>query len=322
MRNIFIIEALTTQTTVGAVAAMTAREVMIVGDSKEVITDLSTAASLKGLKSINFITKTTNGNLRTSVPIPRLALKDFSMQVYNAPVNKVVTLGSGVAGTSLVIPTEGTGELTIRNLSYNHAISTQRVNYTATKKSTETAVAFIDRVVVELNAANAALTTPMYTVTKLGTTDLGLQFTCANEHIDLAISRDGIFATAGVVTTVQAVVSTGKGVDVQYMEDELAKHQGKGGYIENADAFYKQPLESKSTENYDIVTLTWEGISPTPTNTIKVATNTFSFAFPEAADPAKFITALELIIGNTYTVAGGALVKDVDQQALDHLDNN
>lgn len=325
MRNLFIIDGIVAagSSVTTTLTALTTRKVAIIGDGSLVIDNTTTAAELTGIKSVQFVTRLTSGQLRYSVPVQRQSLNYNNYQLYSAPQNKIVQLGTGVALGALVIPSEGEVNFSIQNLSYNHAIATQRINYSATKKSTETPEAFIDRVVTGLNNANALQVSPIVTVVKLGSgANLGIEFTTANEFIDLFIGVDGILSDNPLVTTQEAKVSTGRGQDVVNYEYNSSQFLGNQGY-DTIDFWYTQTPESKTTENYNILTLGFEGISPTPTNSIKVANNSLAFALPTAAVATNFIAAINLVFGTAFAASGGAESGDtIDTNDIDNSNAN
>lgn len=322
MRNILIIDGIVAagSSVTDTLTALTTRKIAAIGDGSLVIGPTTTAAELTGIKKVQFVTRLSSGQLRYSVHIDRQLLNYNNTQVYSAPQNKIVQLGTGVASGALVIPSEGEVNFLIKNLSYNHTISTQRITYSATKKSTETPEAFIDRVVAGLNQANGMQAASIFTAVKLGSgTTLGIQFTTANEFIDLFIGVDGILSDTPLVTTQEAKVSTGRGIDV--VREELVNSQflGNNGY-DTSDFWYTQTQEAKASENYNIITLGFEGIAPTPTNSIKVANNSLAFAFPTAASYTAFATTLTLIFGNAFSAIGGA--DSADTIDVNDIDNN
>lgn len=319
MRNIFVIDGVVAggSSVTDTLTALTTRKVAIIGDGALVIGPAAVAADLTGIKNVQFVTRLASGQLRYSVPVPRQNLYSNNMQIYTAPVNQVVQLGTGVALGALVIPSEGELNLLIKNLSYNHTISTQRITYSDTKKSTETPEAFIDRVVAGLNTVNGMQSSSIFTAVKLGSgANLGIQFTMANEYIDFYLGVDGILAGTPVTTTTPAKVSAGKGEDVVRMESNFSQFLGQAGY-DTSDLWYTQPNSALVSENYNIATIGWEGIAPTPTNSIKVANNTLSFAFPTAASYTPFTTLLTLIFGNAFNAIGGAESGDPDVDEMD-----
>ena len=319
-----IVSGLTTQTDIKNIASMTAREVMVLGDSKEIITVATTAAQTNNIVNVNFITKLSTGNTRLSVAIPRRAVVSYTLQNYSAPQNKIVQLGTGVATGALVVPTEGDVEFLVKNLSYIHGIATQRITYSDYKKSWETAEVFVDRVVAGLNQANALQATSFFTAVKLGTgANLGIQFTTANEHVDFYVGVSGILSGNPITVTQQAKVSTGKGDDIVRLEKLDSRNLGYQGYECNADLYYKQTPEALVSENYNIVTLNWNAQGGMPASSPSVRTpNSIQFAFPAAADPSAFLTVLSKLFTTAYDATGGVVELPVDANEIDGADGD
>ena len=324
MRNLMVINSIKAATgaTAKDIDTLTARQLMVIGDSAKVLDNTAVAADVLGIKNIVFAVGETAGGFRTSVSIPRLAIKYFNVQNYSSPQNKVIAVGSGAADANkLAVTGDGEAQFLIKNLSYLHTCPSQRLNVTVVKKAGETLEAFVDKAVIALNNANATLVNSIFVAAKAGTgANLGITFTTANEHVDLYVGVSGILAGNWVSTTQVAKVSTGAGKDIVALEVDLSKHRGNHGYESLGDLWYKQPTEAKATENYNVITIGWEGISPTPTNTIKVADNTLQFAIPSGTALTTFLALFAVLLGTTYTADGGAVAgKEDDTNAIDEV---
>lgn len=323
MENLFIVKAVPAgiaDVEQVSLDTMIAGDIIAIGDGKKVFNGSSAIADLQDVKEFMFLTRLKDGAFRTSVNIPRTQITNYNVQVATEPVVQVNGLGANVSGEGLVIPTTGKGQIFIKNLSYNHTVATQRVAYDTEKKSYETPVQFIDRVVLELNAAILLQGNQFVTVSKVGTVDLGLVFTCLDTTIDLAIGVDGIFASQPVKVLTEAVVGLGAGADVLQMEKDMSRHRGNHGYITNTDLFYSQANQTDATKNYNVATLSWNGITRTAT-TAKHVTND-NLVFCVDVDDTTAWTNLKalmaLLVGNTYSVTGGVETGvEADDDAID-----
>lgn len=306
--------------TANDIDTLTPRQLMVIGDSAKILDNTAVAADVVGIKNVIFAVGQTAGGFRTSVSIPRTAIKYFNVQNYSAPQNKIISVGSGLNDANkLFVTGEGEAQFLIKNLSYLHTCPSQRLNVTLVKKTAETLEAFVDRAVIALNAANATQVNSIFIAAKAGTgANLGITFTTANEHVDLYIGVSGILEGNWVATTQNAKVSTGAGKDIVTLESDMTKHRGNHGYESLGDLWYKEPLEAKASENYNVITIGWEGVASTPTNTIKVADNTLQFAIPSGTALTTFLALFAAILGTTYTADGGAVVgKEDDTNAMD-----
>jgi hypothetical protein len=280
-------------------------DLIAIGDGRKVIGVGSAAADLSDIKEVRFMTKVANGRFKTSVPIARKNITSINRADYSAPQNKVITLGGVTEPLSFDIPTTGEGNITARNLSYNHTIATQRVNVSVEKLASETPEQYIDRVVAKLNASPG--NNPDFFIAEkvVSGAYLGITITTANEHVDLDVTMDGIFEGASKRVTQNARVSLGKGADVVAMERDYNKNQGDGGYVELTELWYANPIEASAGVNYNIFTLAWEGVATRGTKTSQVANNTLALAVPTTESITPFGTLLALIFGNTYEPVGG-----------------
>jgi hypothetical protein len=325
MENLLVVKQIGAIATIASIAElddMIVGDLIAVGDGREIIGVGSAAADLTSLKEIKFITKLADGKFRVSAPINRFNITSYSEQLYSAPQNKVVRIGGITALLTLNIPSTGEGNITVRNLSYDHTIATQRINASVTKNANETPEAYVDRVIAQLNTAMTNTGNVFATAAKVidGTnTFLGITFTCANEHVDLALSLDGIFAGVVPVTTTEAKCGLGKGTDILAMEKDYTKNLGNSGYVELPDLWYSAPNQVDSALNFNVITLGWDGIASTATTNRQVARNTMTFAAPTASTFATITAFFQLILGNTYAMVGGAEPGDEpDTNAIDN----
>ncbi len=295
-----------------AIAGMAPYDLLVVGDGHTLI-GVGTLVP-EGVQDVQFLVKLKNGDIRSSVSIPRRNIRRVNSQYATNATLKVLRIGGTALGTGLVIPSTGEGNLLIKNMSYNHAIATQRVSLSVTKRASETAEQYIDRVVAEGNAAMALQSTPFATLAKVGASpDFAITFTVANTDVDLSVGVDGIFADYPAEVITEMKVAIGAGKDILAMEKEMSRHLGNGNYERNPDLWYKGEFQADATDIYDVLTLNWEGIAPTPTNTIKAADNSLTLAVgQDAGDYAAVKAVVNSVVGTRL-----AVTIDVDSDATD-----
>lgn len=318
MENLLVVENAVDVVTGGyatveeAVAGMAAYEFVVVGDGHTLIGVNSLVPD--GVEAVQLLVKLPNGDVRSSVSIPRRNITRLNLQTSTAAQLQVLRIGGTTSGTGLVIPSTGEANLLIKNMSYNHSIATQRVSLSVQKRATETAEQFIDRVVAEGNAAMAMQSSPFATLAKVGVSpNFGITFTVANTDVDLSVGVDGIFANYPATTITPMKVAFGAGKDVLAMEKEMSRHLGNGNYEKNADLWYKAAFVANVDDTYDILTLNWEGIAPTPTNSIKVANNSLTIAVGNNnGTTGTVVEVLNSIVGSRI-----AVTIDVDTDAVD-----
>lgn len=330
MENILIVNQVALAATVadlGDLDALPVGAVIAIADGKKVLNASTVAADLDDVEGVVFMTKLSTGNFRTSVNIPRRNITDVNYQIYTAPQNKIMRIGALTDEGKLVIEDNQEINISALNMSYNRTIASQRVNISVTKRSGETASAFVDRIVAKLNA-DFNNTPKFFTATKLqDVTDadnplFAIQFETANEHIDLHVGVDGTFMYNTAIVTQEAKVSMGKGSDVLQMEKDFSRHLGNNNYVEMNDAWYSQALQASAGTNYNIATLAWKGIAPKITTSIHAANNTLAFAIPTGSSVTALLTLLRLIAGTAYSGdgLGGAVV--LDSAETNEIDNN
>ena len=333
MENLFVVKTLGAGTIadINELDEMVVGDLVAVGDGHKLIKTGSVAADLTGIDTIKFITKLADGRFRTSAPIHRRPLTVYNEQLYVAGQPKIIRVGGITEALGLVIPSEGEGNIGVQNLSYNHAIATQRVNVSLVKKAWQTPEQYVDAVVAELNASAARVAVdgvPFFVAAKINdaggppATYFGITFTFANEHIDPAIQLDGIFEGAAKVTTQEAVVALGKGSDILAMEKDFTRNLGNAGYVQLPDLWYSNPNESSASANYNVATIGWQGVSPHgATSSMTVAQNSLTFAVPTTSTFATITAFLQLIFSTAYIAAGGSVIGDVpDTNAIDNTD--
>ena len=318
MENLLVVESVVAiagkgvTTVEEAVAVMKANQLLVVGDGHTLIGAGTTVPA--GVQDVQFLVKLKNGNIRSSVSIPRRNIRRLNVQYATYPQLKVLRIGGTALGTGLVIPSTGEGNILLKNMSYNHAIATQRVSVSVQKKASETAKQYIDRVVAEVNAAMALQAYPFATAAKVGASpDFAITFTVADTNVDLSVGVDGIFADYPAETITEMKVGIGAGKDILAMEKEMSRHLGNSNYVENNDLWYKGEMRANPNDVYDVITLNWEGIAPTPTNTIKAADNSLTIAVGQNNGETKPVAAvINSVVGTRL-----AVTIDEDDDATD-----
>ncbi len=278
-------------------------DLIAVGDDKKLLGSASVAADLVGVRFIQFFTKLSTNTIRSSVPVDRECITRYNYQTAKDAVLQVATLGGVTAPLGLVIPTTGETGLVLRNMSYNHTIAAERVSSSFTKKASETAEAFVDRVVAELNAQQALLFKPFVTAAKVVTgANLGITFTNTYSDVDFSLSINGFLEGSAYSITTQPVAPIGAGVDILNMEKDFSRHRGYQGYAELGDLWYTQPTETLTTRKYNVATLKWDGIAETPSTSFKAATNHLQFAVDTTLDNGTItVDAFLRIVANVAT---------------------
>lgn len=289
-----------------AMDGIVAGDLIAVGDDKKLLGSGSLAADLVGVRYVQFFTKLINGGtnqIRSSVPIDREAILRYNYQTAKDAVLGVATLGGITAPLALVIPSTGNTGLVLRNMSYNHTIASERVSSSFTKKASETAEVFVDRVVAELNAQQALLAVPFVTVAKVVSgANLGITFTNTNSNVDFSLSINGFLEGSAYSITTQPVAPIGAGADIVNLEKDFSRHRGYQGYAELGDLWYTQPLAASASLKYHVATLKWNGIAETPTSSFIAATNHLQFAVDTTLDNGAItVDAFLKIIANVAT---------------------
>lgn len=215
-----------------------------------------------------------------SVPIRKDSILNVSHDRFHEDVNGEWT----IAPNGLTNDSEGEAHLVLNNHSYNRTIQNSKIVVSVHKTKGETPAAFMQRVVDKINEkAFKNFNTPFVEATLSGTT-ITLEVKDAN--IDFTVSRDGLFATATVINTVQAEPSTTRTSDLIASEKELSGNLGNGGYVSLGDAFFSMPMQTQGDRNYDIFNIKFQGEHDTPTNRVRSAVMNLKIAIPTAKGSA------------------------------------
>lgn len=325
MDNLLVVSALESKAnfaTVESLSGLGVGKLIAIGDGRKIIGSDAVEADLADIKEIQFVTKlNSTGKLRMSVLIPRYNVNNIINQNYTASQAQIQRLGGITEDLALNIDTTGEALITIVNKSYNHAINTQRVAITRTKRASETPTDFMTALVASINAAASAQAVPFFSAALINdaggppATYFGINFTTLGDNVDMDIYVGGMFEGASIVQTQAQKVSLGKGTDVLAMEKDMQTNFGNNNYVELTDLWYLQPTETAGATNYDNTTIAWKGIATTATTARHVMNNTLAIFTPTAGNITAIRAWLQVIFGNTYVLAAGAEVvtqADVD----------
>ncbi len=296
-----------------AIADLAAKEILAIGDGNVILGSANVAADFVGIKEVMFVVGLGGGRFKTSVSIPRRCITSYNFQTTTAALPKIIRIGGTTAPLALVIPSTGEANILLKNLSYNHGIATQRLSYSTMKKASETAEAFVDRVVLEINTAMALQTSTFATAAKVVSgAFLGITFTASDSSVDLFVGRDGIFADSSYAVTQEPKVAIGAGADILAMEIDMQRHHGNSGYETNGSLWYKEPPMASASLLYHVTTLYWDGNAETPTTSFKAATNVLQFA-ADTTDSDDSIQGFVALIAGAQDDA----ILDTDPDAID-----
>lgn len=231
-----------------------------------------TNAEVKAARAIQFIVKKADGEINGGLLIPNRTLLNQNYQAYQAGVAAVVKLGNNATtDTSLIIPSTGEGNIRLTNLTDTYEIDNFPANISVTKKSTETPVQYLARVVAAINAnptANLLVTAELETAAA----KYQIKLTTKNSTIKLGVATDGVFADYQAIQVTARVTALGDGATIQKIEKELTVFKGNGNYTEDNDLYYKEPLVSNAALNYNVMSITWTSVvHPTHSTTMTVA---------------------------------------------------
>lgn len=335
MENIIVLKNVGNNvTSMANLNTMVAGEFVAIGDGKVILT--GTAGELLDIKRVQFATRRDDDTIKMSVPIPRRTVKYVTNQDYVAAVNGVYQIGGTTAPTALPVTDASVGEvyIAVQNLSYDHAVPTQSLRFSFTKKASETASAFWDRVVLDLNQTNPTVATryipKFYTAAKIGAApNFGITFTMNNTNIDFNLVLDGLLAGVPTTNPTPPIPSIGIGTDVRAMEIDYSRNEGNSGsYILPAD-WYKGVPDAVATGTYAISTIGWLGEHTAPTTITLGNSNTLAIAWPSAATAVetRVKAILAAVFGDAWTgneplnnAEPGA--PDPDENAVDNVYND
>ena len=294
--------------------------VALVVDGKTLYEAGKTWSALERVQLIAGITKGVNtvGNeiyVQSSVPIARRQVLSVNYEKYVAPVTKVVEIGP------FNWEAEGDAGMLIMDSSYVRTIQTNEIRISEYKLANMTPESIINKIVDRINNGtgipNLQKFNAFCTAVKKGTTpaDFKIELTMKTEHVDLAVSLNGMFAYAPVVVTREPVISLGKGEDVLRTEKEFNGNLGDGGYWGYNEGYFSKPLEADISTNYDIFQIKFQGEHDTPQNRVRTAVNHLTIAVPTGSALVTTLkTAFDDLFATAYDSVKGSVVPSKDEE--------
>lgn len=254
--------------------------------------------------------------------ILRKAVNGINVGNYRAFVKPVIKVTP--------VATSGEGELVVKisDTSFNSNTNIATENISVWKKAGETHAAAITKVVAKLNATS---------LVTAATADAAANFTVTPKENGtvIEVSVGGLIEGAVIATTTPMVYGQGMGADVLQMEKDASVEEGNNNYIDYTDAFYKRPMETVASTNYDIITMNWEGTHSSPSSTKNVMHNTLSIACVESAtasvvageealgqDTANIVALIALIFPTAYSGSSAAETSTDDGTDNDGIAGN
>ena len=254
-----------------------------------------TNTELMASRAVQFIKKGAF-DFEASLVIPTKTTFDRNFQAYVAPVAGVYKLGDNAAvETALTIPAEGEGNIRLVNATVDYQVDSFPANISVTKRSTETPVQYLNRVVAAINA-DAKAKTLVVAALETNTGRYQIKLTTLDASFKLLVSTDGIFEPYRAITVTPRVIGKGTYAQMSAIERNLTVFKGNGNYIDYGDLWYKEPLKSIPGTNYDTMSITWTAIArPTHSTTMAIANPNLLICTPAADNTlaalfAKFVT--------------------------------
>ena len=242
-----------------------------------------TNAQLVAARGVQFVRRDTADSFDSSVVIPNKTRRNINYQAYVAGVAGVFKLGdNGAAGTSLTFTDNGEGNIRFADLTNTYQDQFFPANISLTKKSTETVLQYLNRLVTKINSDPVAKTLVTASI-ETATTNYQMKLVSASSNIKLGIATDGILAPFQPIIVTARRLAKGTGAQMSKIEQDLTVFKGNGNYIDSGDLYYKEPLKSNVGENYNTLSLSWTGVAqPTTSTTMFVANANILICMPEA----------------------------------------
>lgn len=231
-----------------------------------------TNAQLVAARGIQFVRRDTIDSFDSSVVIPNKTIRNINYQAWVAGVAGVFKLGdNGAASTSLTFTDNGEGNIRFADLTNTYQDQFFPANISLTKKSTETVLQYLNRLVTKINTDPVAKTLVTASI-ETETTNYQMKLVSASSDIKLGIATDGILAPFQPIIVTARKLAKGTGAQINKIEQDLTVFKGNGNYIDSGDLYYKEPLKSNVEENYNTLSLSWTGVAqPTTSTTMFVA---------------------------------------------------
>ena len=242
-----------------------------------------TNAQLVAARGVQFVRRDTADSFDSSVVIPNKTRRNINYQAYVAGVAGVFKLGdNGTAGTSLTFTDNGEGNIRFADLTNTYQDQFFPANISLTKKSTETVLQYLNRLVTKINSDPVAKTLVTASI-ETATTNYQMKLVSASSNIKLGIATDGILAPFQPIIVTARRLAKGTGAQMSKIEQDLTVFKGNGNYIDNGDLYYKEPLKANVGENYNTLSLSWTGVAqPTTSTTMFVANANILICMPAA----------------------------------------
>lgn len=242
-----------------------------------------TNAQLVAARGVQFVRRDTADSFDSSVVIPNKTRRNINYQAYVAGVAGVFKLGdNGAAGTSLTFTDNGEGNIRFADLTNTYQDQFFPANISLTKKSTETVLQYLNRLVTKINSDPVAKTLVTASI-ETATTNHQMKLVSASSNIKLGIATDGILAPFQPIIVTARRLAKGTGAQMSKIEQDLTVFKGNGNYMDNGDLYYKEPLKANVGENYNTLSLSWTGMAqPTVSTSMFVANANILICMPAA----------------------------------------
>ena len=242
-----------------------------------------TNAQLVAARGVQFVRRDTADSFDSSVVIPNKTRRNINYQAYVAGVAGVFKLGdNGAAGTSLTFTDNGEGNIRFADLTNTYQDQFFPANISLTKKSTETVLQYLNRLVTKINSDPVAKTLVTASI-ETATTNYQMKLVSASSNIKLGIATDGILAPFQPIIVTARRLAKGTGAQMSKIEQDLTVFKGNGNYMDNGDLYYKEPLKANVGETYNTLSLSWTGVAqPTTSTTMFVANANILICMPAA----------------------------------------
>lgn len=295
--------------------SLTQGALAIFNDKGAILTVAGAAAALADSKNVQLaVGRAEDSQL---IVVSRKAINDINLGNYRAFVKPIIKVTP--------VATSGEGELVVKvsDTSFNSNTNIASINVSVWKKTGETHVQAIAKLVAKLNAT---------TLVTAATADAGANFTITPKEtgVVIEVSVGGLIEGALIATTTPMVYGQGLGADVLQMEKDASVEEGNGNYIDYTSEFYKRPMEASASANYDLITLSWNGVHSSPSTTKVVMHNTLSIACVDGVTPnttlkqdtANMMALLALIFPTAYSGASAAETATDDGTDNDGVSGN
>ena len=250
-----------------------------------------TNTQLMQARGAQFVKKRADGGFDSSIIIPNKTTNNRNYQAYVAGVPGVVKLGDKAATASaLTIPTTGEGFIRLVDLTNTYVTDDfNAAQISVTKKATETAIQYLNRVVIAINNDPSAKQLVVASVAA-DVAKYELVLTSVNSKIKLGVATDGIFEDYQPIVVTERVTAVGTGEQIQEIEKQLSVFKGNGNYTQDGDLYYKEPLKANIATNYNTMSISWTGVAqPTVSSTMFVANVNLLVCVPTADTTLKAV---------------------------------